>query len=158
MIFLAICTLYGLASNSYKKKDVIIGVKAGDASDECSLPIAQAHSKSVRLPNGRYINTKDFIRIRINGNCMKPREILNGEEWLVEKWDNNTKSLNCNLHPRDIMLLYIEDKHSYIIRELVSIKEDNRLKTKRYNDDGSDRFSKNDHRLEQVQGIVRYAI
>lgn len=157
IIFITICVLYGWASFSYRKKDRIIEVEAGNTDDGCRLMQYESSSKVVRLSSGKYINTHNYIRIVIHGNCMTPRNIFNGEEWLVEPV-NPSREIESQLKIQDVLLLYIEDKNSYIIRELVDFDINGSLKTKRYNEDKSNHPSKRNHRIEQVKGVVRYAI
>lgn len=157
IIFVIICILYGWASFSYRQKDHVIEVEAGNTDDGCKLRQYDSSSKSVRLSNGKYVNTRDFIRIIIHGNCMTPRNILNGEEWLVEPINRNL-DIKSQLTIRDVVLLFIEDKNCCIIRELSSFDTDGTMQTLRYNDDKSIHPSKRNHRLEQVLGVVRYAI
>ncbi|MDE6043396.1 MAG: hypothetical protein K2G07_07645 [Muribaculaceae bacterium] len=157
LIFAIICILYGWASFAYRQKDHVIEVEAGNTDDGCKLGKYDMSSKSVRLSNGKYVNTRDFIRIIIHGNCMTPRNILNGEEWLVEPI-NQKLDIKSQLRIKDVVLLFIEDKNSYIIRELSSFDTDGTLQTSRYNDDKSIRASKRNHRLDQILGVVRYAI
>ena len=154
---LVICILYGWASSLYRKQDTIIGVSAGSEDSDIISPSYSTSSRSVKLLNGKYINTRNYIRIKINGKCMTPRNILDGEEWLVEPLSNieDKKSI---LKVKDVILLYIEDKSRYILREFEDYDIDGSLKTLRYNDDNTERHSSRNHQLNQVKGIVRYAI
>lgn len=154
---LAICILYGWASSLYRKQDTIIGVSAGGEDSDIISPSYSASSRSVKLLNGKYINTRNYIRIKINGKCMTPRNILDGEEWLVEPL-NNIEDKKSILKVKDVILLYIEDKGRYILREFEDYDIDGSLKTLRYNDDKTERHSSRNHQLNQVKGIVRYAI
>lgn len=157
IIFVVICIFYGWASFSFRQKDHVIEVEAGNTDDGCKLRQYDSSSKSVKLSNGKYVNTRDFIRIIIHGNCMTPRNILNGEEWLVEPINPNL-DIKSQLKIKDVMLLYINEKNCYIIRELSSFDTDDSIKTLRYNEDKSVRHSKRNHTFEQVLGVVRYAI
>ena len=125
---LTICILYGWASSLYRKEDTIIGVSAGDENGACSITSFSSPSKSVKLLNGKYINTRNYIRIKINGKCMIPRNIFDGEEWLVEPL-KNSEDVKSTLRIKDVILLYIQDKGTYILREFNGYDNDGSLKT-----------------------------
>ena len=102
-ILVAICVLYGIASHRYARKDILLGVEAGPLQEDgvCHFPKYEVSSKAIRLMNGRYVNTRDYIRIVVHGNCMKPRNIQDGEEWLVEPLDKQ-KPLRSQIKEKDV--------------------------------------------------------
>ena len=158
MVLAVICVLYGIASTRYARKDTVLGVEAGPLpGGDCALPEKKEGSKVIRLTDGRYINTRDYIRIMVYGGCMRPRNILNGEEWLVERI-NKLKPLEKQIRERDVLLIYVADKNLYKIREFKKFNEDGSLATFYYEDNGTEHPSSRPHTRESVCGVVRYAI
>lgn len=159
LIFLAISILYGIFRSKYQPIDTILDVEAGptEYADATKFVHTSGMAKTIQLLDGRYINSHDYIRIHINGSCMKPRNILSGEEWLV-KPVNKKQSPRSQLNKRDVLLIYIEDKKLYKIRELDSFEPNNQLKTFWYEDNGNQHESSQLHRWESVIGVVKYAI
>ena len=160
IIFVAICALYGVASSMYAHKEVdeVIETEAGKISDCNTLSTYNAISRLIKLRDGRIMRTSDFIRIRITGSCMEPRNVLNGEEWLVLPIQKD-KDIKSQIKVNDILLLYIQDKGIYKIRELRDILDDgNELVTGYYRLDGVKQKSSKNHSAEQVRGVVKYSI
>ncbi|MCM1522741.1 MAG: hypothetical protein NC039_08845 [Muribaculaceae bacterium] len=157
IIFVIICVLYGWASHMYARKDLILEVEAGPLGHDCVLSNFESRSRVVRLESGRYVNTHDYIRVCIHGECMTPRNILNGEEWLVEPIRQEAE-LRSQLKERDVLLIYIQEKGLYKIRELEAFNPDGSLKTIYYGPDRVKRNSSRAHQASQVMGVVRYAI
>lgn len=158
MVLAVICVLYGIASTRYARKDTVLGVEAGPLpGGDCALPEKKEGSKVIRLTDGRYINTRDYIRIMVYGGCMRPRNILNGEEWLVEPIDKR-KPLREQIKERDVLLIYVADKNLYKIREFEGFNEDDSLATFYYEDNGAKHPSSKPHTCKSVCGVVRYAI
>ena len=150
--------MYGKASVRYDRKDKVLGVEAGPlAGGNCSFPKEEAASKVIKLMNGHYINTRDYIRIRVHGDCMRPRNIQNGEEWLVEPI-NKRKRLGKQINDRDVLLIYVEDKDLYKIREFEGFNKDGSLATFYYEDDGAKHISSKPHTQESVCGVVGYRV
>lgn len=158
MVLAVICVLYGIASTRYARKDTVLGVEAGPLpGGDCALPEKKEGSKVIRLTDGRYINTRDYIRIMVYGGCMRPRNILNGEEWLVEPIDKR-KPLREQIKERDVLLIYLSDKNLYKIREFKDFNGNGLLNTFYYEENGTEHASSHPHTPESVRGVVRYAI
>lgn len=139
--------------------DDVIATEAGPLNAGCTKFLRTSDSKEraliIKLKDGRYINTSDYLRLRISGTCMTPRNILNGEEWLAKPYDGESSAIN----PGDVLLIYIKDKNMYKIREVERVLDDKQeVETFYYNPDGSKQFSSRWHRLADVRGVVKYAI
>lgn len=158
-ILVAICVLYGIASHRYARKDILLGVEAGPLQEDgvCHFPKYEVSSKAIKLMNGRYVNTRDYIRIVVHGNCMKPRNIQDGEEWLVEPLDKQ-KPPCSQIKEKDVLLIYLKDEDLYKIREFEGFNADGSLQTFYYESDGTKHSSSRPHAAETIQGVVRYAI
>lgn len=161
LLFIVICILYGKASKSYNchQQDFVLETKAGTTKDADAQVCNHESkpSKIIKLPNGNYINTNDLIRIEIKGNCMRPRNVYDGEEWLVFPIDS-TKKCEEQIKPKDIVLIYLEDKNIYKIREVRSFLGNQFLDTIYYDNDGETNQSSKPHSYASVRGILRFAI
>lgn len=159
IILAVICVLYGIASKQYAKKDRVMEVEAGPVagSSDCAFHTKTEPSRLVRLKDGRYVNTRDYIRIIVKGNCMRPRNIQDGEEWLVERI-NKWKPLDRQIKQRDVLLIYLADKNLYKIREFKDFNGNGLLNTFYYEENGTEHASSHPHTPESVRGVVRYAI
>jgi hypothetical protein len=156
-----LCVLYGIASILYSQKDKVYSVMAGHISKSSDTEIVtnERTPKIVSLNNGKLINTHDYIRITIKGDCMTKKNVFKGEEWLVEpvKLSNLEKKVRSG----DILLIFYEDKSINVrtlkIRELKGFMENGLLDTQYY--DGEEpQKSTNPHTPESVRGILRYCI
>lgn len=155
--FLLLCALYGLSSWYYSKEDKVYMAEAGCVNNASSCAgIKRMPSKTVRLTDGRLINTSDYIRIIIDGNCMTQRGVLRNEEWLVEPLQ--LRPNDSRIKPRDILLVYLSDKQIYKIREFVDYDESGNLNTCYYDENGQPKPSSKPHAKEAVCGVLRYAI
>ena len=142
--------------------DTVIETKAGKI-DDCEMVSSSNLVKKkpclIKLNNGSYINSHDFIRIIISGDCMVPRKILSGEEWLVKPIKKGTQIVE-QISPHDILLIYLRDKNVYKIREFKQINANAplMLDTFYYNSDGTIHPSSKPHSVNSVIGVVKYSI
>ena len=166
VIFLFICTSYGVSRTIGIKEDNVYNAKAGGADEEMDgddiSPILIEHSKVIRLPNGYYANTSNFHRLIVNGKCMEPVKIMDKEEWLAEKL-NQKKSLDNQIKKGDVVLIHLNDqlanKNYYKIRRVEKINnERDELETYWYDNEGNKVGSSQPHRKELIMGILRYKI
>ncbi len=159
IIFSAIVIAYGIISFKTSKEQDVILVEAGPTTCMENVRVFQHYKspvKTIKLPDGSYKNSSEFIRIRIDGNCMQKRKICYGEEWLVEQI-NKSKSMQEQLNISDVLLIYIKDKNMYKIRELANFLDNEMLETIYY--DGDDvKISTRPHSYSSVLGVVRYNI
>lgn len=116
------------------------------------------YAPKVRLVNGgKYISGKNMIRIVVSGDCMRPRNIVDGTQLFVEKISPKN-DVNGMLHKGDILMLYLADTKKYKIRELKEFTKDGSFSTFYYNPDGSEHPSRESHRRSTLVGVVRYRI
>lgn len=159
IIFCIIVVAYGVMSFKNSQTQEIILAEAGPTKCTdvvCGIEKIKAPTKTIKLPNGLYKNSTDFLRIKINGNCMHKRNICFGEEWLVEPI-NHSLGMKEQLQESDVLLIYIEDKKIYKIRELSKFLEKDMMETIYY--DGEIRkVSSLPHSYNSVVGIVKYNI
>ncbi len=156
ILVVLMCGFYAWANlRCVPKNEKVYEVEAGSTASSSPLGSYEAKSKIIKLHNGRYITTADFIRIKIHGECMSFRNIKDGDEWLVERLEQ--EKIKPTIQVRDVLLIYIKEKNVYKIREFVGYAEDGTLKTRYYEGD-SERASSRNHTVDQVLGVVRYLI
>ena len=159
IVFCIIVLFYGIISYNNSKDQQVLMIEAGPtdcANEACLQDHYTTPIKTIELPNGEFKSSRDFIRIKISGNCMQKRNIFYGEEWLV-KPINHTKPVQEQLNPTDILLIYIKDKNIYKIRELAGFLGNNMLETIYYKGDEVV-TSSSPHSYDSILGIVKYNI
>lgn len=74
----------------------------------------ELHSKSFYATRmdlhkgGKIVSTRNMIRIVVNGDCMKPRNIVEGTQLYVEKISKNA-DVKKKISKGDILMLYLPD-------------------------------------------------
>lgn len=159
LIFIAICICYAYP-RLIKQDDVVYSAFAG-SSDEPhnseSPVLTFEKSRVIKLPDGTYANTKSFHRLRINGVCMSPVDIKNGEEWLAKKI-NHKKSLRSQINIGDVLLIYLSDTKRYKIRRVHDFIDDSTLDTYSYTPEGKVHKSTKPHSANTIMGVVKYRL
>ena len=105
--------------------------------------------------NGNVLDRSLYSRIVVHNNCMIPRNIYDKDQLLVKNVSHPKANQLC---PRDILYLKIDKdgEDYYKIRELEEVTKGNELKTRYYDMDGKVHPSSRNHKLEMVQGVVKY--
>lgn len=158
LIFAIVALLYGILCYKKSHTETVIAVEAGATSKVSS---AHINDKSFKAPkcvykiNGEIIDSSKYIRLIVQGDCMSPRGIINGNQLLALKI-NNLEELNKNLHPNDIVLIYLEDIKLYKIRVFKEFKENNLITY--YFNNGDAKESSKPHSLQSIKGIIKYRI
>lgn len=160
-----IASLYSWVSREVRRRengyDDVKAVEAGPSGDASAKALNSMSRKErafeIQLQPGRTVSTSDYLRILVVGNCMKPRNILDGEEWLVEPVDHQ-RIKPSDLKAKSVLLINIPDKGILKIREFEGLTENGDLKTLWYRPDGTPSYSSRPHSWENVKGIVRYSI
>lgn len=129
-----------------------------DAGAEENFDVNQHYGKDIglilKLKSGKTVHSSDYIRIKVFGCNLTPRGILNGEEWLVKPFFNDTDT--DTLIKGDVVLLYIPDKHIYKIRVFDRLENES-VYTYSYKN-GSRHESSRPHKMDMIRGIVKYSI
>lgn len=140
--------------------DDVLCVEAGGTSSVDPQFLKDASYKVKHVPikdkTGKVINGKDTIRLKVNGVCMEPRGIHDGDE-LIAVRINNLIPFEKQVKRDDILLIHIEDKDINKIRIFDDFAEDNSLKTYRY-EEGVRKNSSRNHKIESVQGVVKFVL
>ncbi|MDR3366646.1 MAG: hypothetical protein LBO71_06745 [Prevotellaceae bacterium] len=107
---------------------------------------------------GKKYDASSYILVRADGSSMKRRGINNGDIVYARKFDSAFGKEN--IQPDDILLIYLNDDRyqGYKIRVCRKYNHGttNELETYYYDSDGNERVSSKPHRLDLVQGIVKY--
>ena len=100
-----------------------------------------------------------YKRFVVKGDCMKPRNIFNGDVIFIESFKENASDDDKFqiIKENDILLIYLDDKRfkGYKIRGFSKRNEDGSLETFYYKEDGTTKISGHSHRLESIGGIVK---
>ena len=159
LIFLLICFGYGYP-RIVMQNDLVYSAFAGSSDDPHnseSPAVTSEKSRVIKLPDGTYANTKSFLRLRVNGICMSPIDINNGDEWLAVKI-NRKKNLRSQIKAGDVLLIYLADTNRYKIRRVNGFINDTTLDTYSYNPDQTIHASRKPHVAEAIMGIVKYRL
>jgi hypothetical protein len=103
-------------------------------------------------------NSSDYILARADGVSMKKKGINNGDIVYARKFDASFGK--DQIKPNDILLILLNDERykGYKIRvcRRRNPEDENDLETFYYDSDGNERTSSKNHRLDLVQGVVKY--
>lgn len=113
----------------------------------------------IYTPHGNLINTRHYLRIKVDGKCMEPRGILDKSQILVEPLTETQRTyFKKYVRLEDVVLIHLKDKDVYKLRILQNYDNEKELITYRYLSNGEKHRSSRNHRPEDVVGIVRYII
>ena len=161
LIFLFLCFCYGYPRIVKRNRnDVVYSAFAGSSDephDSKSPVLLSEPSRVIKLPDGMYANSNSFHRLRINGVCMSPIDIKNGEEWLAIKI-NHKKSLRSQINIGDVLLIYLSDTKRYKIRRVYDFIDDSTLDTYSYTPEGKVHKSTKPHSANTIMGVVKYRL
>lgn len=142
-----------------KKNDFFICVEAGDtpevSAEELEKKSFYDTQKSYIDENGIEIDMSDMQCLVVNNNCMRKRNIKNGDRLLAQKIDI-FRSVYEQINVNDILWINIADTGKNKIRVLESINKDGYLTTFYYDDNGEKKYSSRPHAISSVRGIVRF--
>ncbi len=160
LIVLLLVLTYGYCNIVVGRRDYVQCVEAGSTIDtdaerlkECSF---YDKRRIVRDSKGKEIDTSNMIRIVVNGNGMKPKNIESGAQLLVKKIDR-TKSMCDQIKQGDILLIHLSDNGVYKIR-IFDKYEGTDLVTYCYDDNMNRKNSSRNYKEASVLGIVKYKI
>jgi hypothetical protein len=107
---------------------------------------------------GKKHDTSGYILARANGNSMKKKGINNGDIVYAKKFDDVFRK--DQIKPNDILLVLLNDERykGYKLRVYKRRNPDDEreLEMFYYDSEGNERSSSKNHRIELVQGIVKY--
>lgn len=160
-ILLGVLLLYAYSSIVLGKDDYVRCVEAGptsktDARRLKKLSFYDWH-RTVKDRAGNVVDTSNMIRVRVEGNCMRPRHIETGDQLLVKKIDRR-RPLRDQIQEGNILLIHLADTKVDKIRIFDRYDEAGQLITYRYADDGTRQVSTRPHREESVVGVVKYRV
>lgn len=111
-------------------------------------------SKKMLDRDGNILDPDVYFRVVVNGNCLRPRNIVDGDTLIIQKKDDNV--LN-SIHAESIVLILLPDTGVHKIREVKDV-EANNLRTQYYLNNGQAQESSKLHSKENVVGVVRYKL
>lgn len=144
---------------NYKQQQVIVA----DAGPTLELTAQEQEEKSFsvnyrvsKMPNGDIVDTRDYIRVYVDGGCMENRGIPNKSQVLVYPL-NNDVDFKKQVKIGDVLLIRLHDKGVHKLRILKNYDDPNQLITYRY-ENGHEHQSKRNHNPNDVMGVVKYIV
>lgn len=145
-------------SNLKLRKDFVMGVEAGTTkgvtADDLKRASFSVKHKVVKDRQGNVIPADSIIRIVVEGNCMRPLHINNGDRMIVVKIDKN-RPFEEQVKQNDVLLIHLKDNGINKIRAFENFEGQN-LRTYWFEDSGKKHPSSKVHTRESVLGVVRY--
>lgn len=141
-------------------KEYVICVEAGPMTGVTAEQLRRKSFYATRTnlqKDGKTVSTRDMIRIVVNGDCMKPRNIVEGTQLYVEKIAKDA-DVKDKISEGDILMLYLPDLKKYKIREFKEFTSKGEMSTFYYNPDGSIHKSSQPHNRDKLIGVVRYRV
>ena len=116
------------------------------------------YAPRVYLKNNGVLQPKEkLIRVVVNGDCMRPRNIVEGTQLYVKKISKKA-DVSKVIQKGDILMLYLADSKKYKIREFKEFTEEGAFRTFYYNSDGSEHISSHPHKRNTLVGVVKYRV
>lgn len=112
------------------------------------------NSKKIIDRDGNVLNPEQFFRVVVNGNCLSPRNIVDGDTLVVQR---KTKEVLQSIHKGSIVLILLPDTGVHKIREVKKVEAKD-LITQYYTCDGKPKESSKLHSKENVVGVVRFKL
>ncbi|MDR1023403.1 MAG: hypothetical protein LBL94_09070 [Prevotellaceae bacterium] len=150
--------------SSLTKKDSLPKVETGRIMYESGqegnpIPVDKIlFSKKKFVVQGKKYNSSDYILARADGVSMKKKGINSGDIVYAKKFDASFG--RDQIKPNDVLLILLNDERykGYKIRvyKRHNPKDKNDLETFYYDSDGNERVSSKNHRLDLVQGVIKY--
>lgn len=109
-----------------------------------------------RMSDDNIINTREYIRVLVDGKCMEPRGIMDKTHVLVQRIEKDIP-FQQQIKIGDVLLIRLHDKWVYKLRILQNYDDVNELITYRYQNGEKHQSSRN-HNHKDVIGVVKYLI
>jgi hypothetical protein len=164
VIFAALITYIIVSSVRAQKAPRLPKVETGHIIEENSIKSNPVAVDKILLQGKKFVvrgkkyDASGYILVRADGSSMKRRGINNGDIVYAKKFDDTFKK--DQIQPDDILLIHLNDERykGYKIRVFRKYNSANadELETYYYDSEGDERTSSKNHRLELVQGVVKY--
>lgn len=141
-------------------KEFVLCVEAGPMTGVSAEDLRRKSFYATRAElhdHGKTVSTRNMIRIVVNGDCMKPRNIVEGTQLYVEKIAKDA-DVKGKISQGDILMLYLPDTKKYKIREFKAFTPEGAMSTFYYNADGTEHPSSQPHMRDTLVGVVKYRI
>ena len=143
-----------------KTTDKVCCVEAGDTKNvNPEELIALSHKEKHRVylnKDGRLLKSKDYLRVKVKGSCLKPEGIENNSELLVYKFKDGTDKEN--IKKGDILMIHLNSKNIDKIRVFSRLLDDGKMETYRYDKNGEIKMSSRPHDIDSVVGKVKFLL
>lgn len=152
--------MIGYFVGQWLSKEYVQCVEAGPVIDVTADDLRRKSFYAPRVDlqkDGKAVSMRNMIRIVVNGDCMKPRHIVEGTQLYVEKVDKKA-DVKGLIHQGDILMLYLPDTKKYKIREFKEFTPEGAMNTFYYNADGSEHMSSQPHKTDTLIGVVKYRV
>lgn len=103
---------------------------------------------------GNVLNPTQFYRVVVNGNCLRPLNIVDGDTLIVQRKSDDVMQ---SIHRGSIVLILLPDTGVHKIREVKNVEAED-LRTQYYLNDGQPHESSKLHSKEDVIGVVRFKL
>jgi hypothetical protein len=162
VIFVALVTYIVVSSMRLQKMPRLPKVETGhivysDKNNPVAVDKILSYGKKFVVKGKKY-DASSYILVRADGASMKRRGINNGDIIYARKFDESFGKEN--IQPDDILLIYLNDERykGYKVRVCKRYNPNNKdeLETYYYDNEENERVSSKNHKLEFVQGIVKY--
>ena len=160
IIFFIVALAFYAYCNLKLRKDYVMGVEAGTtkgvSAEELKRISFSTKHKIVKDRKGNIIDPDSIIRIYVDGNCMKPLNINNGDQLIAIRIDKS-RALKTQIKENDVLLIHLKDSGINKIRAFEKFDGDE-LKTFWYEENGNKHPSSKNHSPESILGIVKYKV
>lgn len=157
-LFVVVAFFYGWLSYRHGNAVSVIAVEAGPISSISSEWLKRQSFKAPKTLykiDGEVIDSSQYIRLIVKGNCMSPRGIVDGTQLLALKVSK--EELQDKLRQNDIVLIHLKDTDIYKIRIFDKYDDSGNLITYYYKN-GEKHNSSKSHSLQDIQGIVKFSL
>jgi hypothetical protein len=113
--------------------------------------------RNISLQAGKILQSRDYICVKVDGNCMEPRGIKNNSIVYVLPL-NKKEHFKKQVRAEDVLLIYLPDKNVYKLRILQNYDNKKQLITYRYDENGKKYISSRSHHPDNVRGVVKYVM
>ena len=152
--------LYGLGKRATAEIEYVGCVEAGATSDVFADELAKharyEKRKIILDSENCLIDTHNYLRVIVKGDCLQPIGIVDHSQLLVYKFQNEQeKSI---IKQGDVLMIHLASRQIDKIRVFDELLEDGKMSTYRFDCNGQRKDSSCPHSLSSVVGIVRYML
>lgn len=152
--------LYGLGKKAKADIEYVGCVEAGSTEDTSAEELTKharyERRKIILDSNDRPIDTHDYLRVVVKGNCLSPLGIADNSQLLVHRFKSDQE--RSQIKRGDILMIRLEGKGIDKVRVFDKRLEDDKMSTYRFDHNGRRKDSSRPHSLSSVVGVVKYML